>query len=149
MKSPAPKPVPQGAAMEWIGEKQIGKMSRGGTRYSKKVKRTTFPGIRLHFPSATQGVSIDVGGYPLKSLDPAWLRSKNAGLALVSQEPTLFATTIRDNLCYGGTFTAFWSSMRPPLEPCLRNGDARRKSVRGMMIQTTKATLSGRRAARR
>ena len=47
MKSPAPKPVPQGAAMEWIGEKQIGKMSRGGTRYSKKVKRTTFPGIRL------------------------------------------------------------------------------------------------------
>ena len=60
---------------------------------------------RFYDVDATQGVSIDVGGYPPKSLDPAWLRSKNAGLALVSQEPTLFATTIRDNLCYGGAFT--------------------------------------------
>ncbi|XP_067662747.1 uncharacterized protein [Haliotis asinina] len=42
--------------------------------------------------------TIYLGGHDLKSLDPAWFRRK---MAMVSQEPTLFACSIRDNIAYG------------------------------------------------
>lgn len=42
--------------------------------------------------------SIQFDGVDSQSLDPAFLRQH---IAVVSQEPTLFATTIRDNICYG------------------------------------------------
>ena len=44
------------------------------------------------------GGKITFDGHELKSLKLAWLRSH---LGLVSQEPTLFATSIRENILYG------------------------------------------------
>ena len=41
---------------------------------------------------------VATGGHDLKSLDPQWFRQK---IAMVSQEPTLFAFTIRENIAYG------------------------------------------------
>merc|ERR1712216_424044 len=52
---------------------------------------------RFYDLSAGAG-SILIGDYRLKDLDPSWLKSK---CALVSQEPTLFATSIRENITYG------------------------------------------------
>lgn len=42
--------------------------------------------------------SVSIGGEDVKTLDPVWLRTK---IALVSQEPTLFADTIEENIRYG------------------------------------------------
>lgn len=42
--------------------------------------------------------TISVGDIGIPSLDVAWYRQK---LALVSQEPVLFATTIAENIAYG------------------------------------------------
>lgn len=42
--------------------------------------------------------SIQFDGVDSQTLDPAFLRQH---IAVVSQEPTLFATSIRDNICYG------------------------------------------------
>ncbi|XP_046337854.2 ABC transporter B family member 1-like [Haliotis rufescens] len=41
---------------------------------------------------------ILLGGHDLKTLDPSWFRRK---MAMVSQEPTLFASSIRENIAYG------------------------------------------------
>ena len=40
----------------------------------------------------------DVGGSKLCDLDPQWFRQK---ISMVSQEPTLFACSIKDNIAYG------------------------------------------------
>lgn len=42
--------------------------------------------------------SITLDGHNIKDLDPSWLH-RNIGL--VSQEPVLFATSIKENICYG------------------------------------------------
>ncbi|MCO4771385.1 MAG: ATP-binding cassette domain-containing protein [Deltaproteobacteria bacterium] len=42
--------------------------------------------------------SISLDGQPYLELDPAWLRRQ---VGVVSQEPVLFATTVRDNIRYG------------------------------------------------
>eukprot|EP00463_Aulacantha_scolymantha_P006344 TRINITY_DN7983_c0_g1_i1.p2 TRINITY_DN7983_c0_g1~~TRINITY_DN7983_c0_g1_i1.p2 ORF type:complete len:122 (-),score=18.50 TRINITY_DN7983_c0_g1_i1:273-638(-) len=42
--------------------------------------------------------SITLDGCNIKELDSSWLHQK---IGLVSQEPVLFATTIRENICYG------------------------------------------------
>lgn len=39
-----------------------------------------------------------LGGYNLCDLDPGWFRQK---ISMVSQEPTLFACSIKDNIAYG------------------------------------------------
>ncbi len=39
-----------------------------------------------------------IDGIDIRSLNINWLRSK---IGLVSQEPTLFNTTIFENVCYG------------------------------------------------
>ena len=41
---------------------------------------------------------ILIDGHPVKSLRTAWLRGN---MAIVSQEPALFATTIAENISYG------------------------------------------------
>ncbi|XP_025089560.1 ABC transporter B family member 1-like isoform X2 [Pomacea canaliculata] len=42
--------------------------------------------------------TISLDGYDIKSLDALWFRQK---IAMVSQEPTLFAFSIQDNIAYG------------------------------------------------
>jgi ATP-binding cassette subfamily B protein len=51
--------------------------------------------LRFHDPLAGR---ILVDGMPIDSLDPAALR---AAIALVAQHPTLFATSVRENVRYG------------------------------------------------
>ncbi|ESP02536.1 hypothetical protein LOTGIDRAFT_171935 [Lottia gigantea] len=46
--------------------------------------------------------SISLGGQDLTSLDPQWFRQK---IAMVSQEPTLFACSIKENIAYGRNAT--------------------------------------------
>lgn len=38
------------------------------------------------------------GGHDIRDLNPQWFRQK---IAMVSQEPTLFACSIKDNIMYG------------------------------------------------
>ncbi|KAK3084195.1 hypothetical protein FSP39_009850 [Pinctada imbricata] len=42
--------------------------------------------------------TITLGDRPLTELDPQWFRQK---VSMVSQEPTLFASSIKDNIAYG------------------------------------------------
>lgn len=49
--------------------------------------------------SHLQGGSVLLDGHPLRSLDPSWLRGHVLGF--ISQEPVLFATTVRENIRYG------------------------------------------------
>eukprot|EP00058_Branchiostoma_floridae_P020352 XP_002605842.1 hypothetical protein BRAFLDRAFT_84327 [Branchiostoma floridae] len=42
--------------------------------------------------------TILLGGHDLSTLDPKWFRQH---ISMVSQEPTLFATTIKENIAYG------------------------------------------------
>lgn len=51
--------------------------------------------LGLYLPSSG---TIEIDGIDSKLLDPAVLRQH---IAVVSQEPTLFATSILDNICYG------------------------------------------------
>lgn len=39
-----------------------------------------------------------LGGVDLRELDQEWIRQK---ISMVSQEPTLFACSIKDNIAYG------------------------------------------------
>lgn len=41
---------------------------------------------------------ITIDGFDLAELHPAWLRRQ---IGFVSQEPVLFSTTVRENICYG------------------------------------------------
>jgi len=44
---------------------------------------------------------VFVDGYDLTKLDAGWYRSR---LGVVSQEPRLFSSSVRDNICYGCPF---------------------------------------------
>jgi ATP-binding cassette subfamily B protein len=46
----------------------------------------------------TNGGSIQIDGHDIRALDPSWLRER---IATVSQEPTLFSTSIFANIAYG------------------------------------------------
>ncbi len=46
----------------------------------------------------TQPAAVDVDGIDVRQVDPAELRAQ---LALVPQQPTLFAASARDNIRYG------------------------------------------------
>eukprot|EP00451_Oxyrrhis_marina_P027919 CAMPEP_0204352410 /NCGR_PEP_ID=MMETSP0469-20131031/31868_1 /ASSEMBLY_ACC=CAM_ASM_000384 /TAXON_ID=2969 /ORGANISM="Oxyrrhis marina" /LENGTH=136 /DNA_ID=CAMNT_0051339137 /DNA_START=30 /DNA_END=436 /DNA_ORIENTATION=+ len=59
--------------------------------------KSTCVALIERFYDPTEGVVL-VDGNPMKRLCPKWLRSK---LALVSQEPVLFSTTLFDNITYG------------------------------------------------
>ncbi len=41
---------------------------------------------------------ISSGGYDVRDIDPVWYRSR---VGIVSQEPVLFACSIRDNIAFG------------------------------------------------
>ncbi|KAF7636302.1 hypothetical protein Mgra_00004289 [Meloidogyne graminicola] len=51
---------------------------------------------RIYEPIAGQ---IKLDGIDLNKLDPKWLRKNVIGV--ISQEPVLFSTSIRENICYG------------------------------------------------
>lgn len=55
--------------------------------------------VRLieHFYELSSG-TIHLGERDLRSLNPSWFRRH---IGLVSQEPVLFACSIRDNIAYG------------------------------------------------
>jgi len=53
--------------------------------------------LRLYDPDTG---SITVDGNDIRNLDPSWLRRQ---IGTVSQEPTLFSTSIRDNIAYGAS----------------------------------------------
>tara|TARA_B110000285_G_C14909266_1_gene507084 strand:- start:578 stop:793 length:216 start_codon:yes stop_codon:yes gene_type:complete len=42
--------------------------------------------------------SIEFSGVNIKELEPRWYKQQ---IALVAQEPVLFAGTIKENICYG------------------------------------------------
>jgi len=46
----------------------------------------------------TESGTIYFGSYPLKTIDPQWLRNN---VSFVNQEPSLFACSIRDNITFG------------------------------------------------
>jgi len=51
--------------------------------------------LRMYDPIEGQ---IMFSGHDIKDLDPKWYKKQ---IALVAQEPVLFSTTIRENICYG------------------------------------------------
>ncbi|KCV67740.1 hypothetical protein H696_05849 [Fonticula alba] len=59
--------------------------------------KSTIVSLLERFYDVTSG-KILVDGHDLRTLDPKWYRSQ---VALVSQEPVLFATTIRENIAFG------------------------------------------------
>uniref|UniRef100_T1J5T0 ABC transmembrane type-1 domain-containing protein n=1 Tax=Strigamia maritima TaxID=126957 RepID=T1J5T0_STRMM len=64
--------------------------------------KSTVSSLLLRFYDPQQG-NIYVDGLELNSLDPKWLRTQ---IGLVSQEPVLFSSSIRDNILYGAKLTS-------------------------------------------
>ena len=60
--------------------------------------KSTVAWLLERFYDPTHGEVLWFDGTPLDQLDPAWLRQR---VGLVSQEPTLFAATIEENIRYG------------------------------------------------
>lgn len=75
--------VPSGTTMALVGQSGSG-------------KSTVINLIERFYDPESGEVLID--GIDLKNFQLAWIRSK---IGLVSQEPILFATTIRENIAYG------------------------------------------------
>ena len=59
--------------------------------------KTTVLSLLLRLYEPREG-TITLDGHGVSALDPTWLRSQ---MALVQQEPVLFGTSIRENVCYG------------------------------------------------
>ena len=59
--------------------------------------KSTVVSLLQRFYDVTSG-SVRVDGKDIRSLDLKWLRSH---IGYVQQEPTLFAISVRDNICYG------------------------------------------------
>ena len=59
--------------------------------------KSTIAHLLLGLYTPTSG-TIEIDGVPTTDLEPAYLRQH---IAVVSQEPTLFASSIKDNICYG------------------------------------------------
>ncbi|XP_030848744.1 ATP-binding cassette sub-family B member 8, mitochondrial isoform X2 [Strongylocentrotus purpuratus] len=60
--------------------------------------KSTVTALMERFYDVTAG-SIKVDGIEVTELDPSWLRGRTIGY--INQEPTLFATSIRENIRYG------------------------------------------------
>ena len=57
--------------------------------------------VKLNFLTLNQFVFCVLtvlGGHDIRDLNPQWFRQK---ISMVSQEPTLFACSIKDNIAYG------------------------------------------------
>ena len=61
-------------------------------------KSTVVSLIQRFYDPEIGSILLGEGQYPLSTIDPVWLKSK---MALVAQEPVLFACSIRDNIVYG------------------------------------------------
>jgi ABC-type multidrug transport system fused ATPase/permease subunit len=72
--------------------------------------KTTLFSLLLRFYEPSSG-RITVASHDLMGLDPSFVRRR---MALVSQEPVLFAMSIRDNIAYGWQATASSSSSERP-----------------------------------
>lgn len=59
--------------------------------------KSTLAALLLRFYDPISG-QVLVDGYPVTDLDPQWLR---ANIGTVSQEPSLFSCSIRENILYG------------------------------------------------
>ncbi|KAL0487883.1 ABC transporter B family member ABCB1 [Acrasis kona] len=59
--------------------------------------KSTTAALLQRFYDPDEG-QITLDGVPITQLDPVWLRHQ---IGVVSQEPALFATTIKDNISYG------------------------------------------------
>jgi ABC-type multidrug transport system fused ATPase/permease subunit len=59
--------------------------------------KTTIASLILRFYDPTAG-TVSLDGRPLTKLDPRWLRDR---IGFVSQEPVLFAMSIKDNIAFG------------------------------------------------
>lgn len=66
-------------------------------RILKGCGKSTTIALLLRFYDVDRG-AIYLDDYDIRSLNIGWLRSK---IGLVSQEPSLFNTTIYENICYG------------------------------------------------
>ncbi|KAJ3309176.1 ATP-binding cassette sub- B member 10, mitochondrial [Boothiomyces sp. JEL0838] len=60
--------------------------------------KSTITQLLLRFYDPEHG-SITIDGVPLGEIDPVWMRESLMGL--VSQEPTLFSDTVKENIRYG------------------------------------------------
>ncbi|XJO74141.1 hypothetical protein BDV3_005001 [Batrachochytrium dendrobatidis] len=60
--------------------------------------KSTITQLLMRFYDPSVG-SVKIDGVDVRSLDPHWMREKL--IALVPQEPVLFATTIKENIRYG------------------------------------------------
>jgi len=65
--------------------------------------KSTIANLIERFYDPIEGV-ITIDGFDIKKLDPEWLHKK---IAIVSQEPVLFATSIEKNICYGRNDVSF------------------------------------------
>ncbi|XP_069135768.1 uncharacterized protein [Argopecten irradians] len=61
--------------------------------------KSTIVNLIERFYDPDSGV-VTLGGNDLRELEPRWFRQK---IAMVSQEPTLFACSIKENIAYGNT----------------------------------------------
>lgn len=77
--------MPAGSVTAFVGSSGSGKSTIGNML------------LRFYDPSSGK---IMLDGYDIKDLDPSWLREN---IAVVSQEPTLFACSIADNIRYGAS----------------------------------------------
>jgi ATP-binding cassette subfamily B protein len=87
-------PVLRGLSLTLPAGKHLAVVGSSGTGKSTLGAMLT----RLYDPSAENGGSITLDGVNIRELDPSWLRSS---IAVVSQEPALFATSIAENIRYG------------------------------------------------
>jgi len=75
--------IPAGAVLAIVGPSGSGKSTLGS--------------LLLRYYDPTSG-SISIDGISISKLDPHWLRQQ---IGTVSQEPTLFSCSIKDNILYG------------------------------------------------
>ena len=75
--------IPSGSVLAIVGPSGSGK--------------STLASLLLRFYDPSSG-SINLDGKNIALLDPHWLRQQ---IGTVSQEPSLFSSTIRDNIMYG------------------------------------------------
>jgi ABC-type multidrug transport system fused ATPase/permease subunit len=80
-------------------------------------KSTTLQLLQRFYDPASGDVTVD--GVSVRALHLRWLRSQ---IGLVSQEPVLFATTIRDNILYGKVHSIMPCAMSASLTALPRTG---------------------------
>ncbi|KAF8892354.1 multidrug resistance protein 1 [Gymnopilus junonius] len=78
--------------------------------------KSTVISLVERFYDPTAG-SVKLDGYDLKDLNVKWLRSQ---IGLVSQEPTLFATTVKENVAHGLIGTGYENASQEEKEVLIK-----------------------------